>query len=116
MFSTDGNRIRASQGHSVTDVALVYAECDPPAVLYHGTVGRTLDAIFRDGLLKMSRHYVHLSGDVETATAVAARRGKPVVLSVDAAGMRNEGHMFWRSENGVWLVDQVPPAFLQIVS
>jgi putative RNA 2'-phosphotransferase len=35
-----------------------------------------------------------------------------VVLEVDAEAMRRAGHVFYRSENGVYLVDEVPPRFL----
>jgi len=37
---------------------------------------------------------VHLSKDVETARKAGARRGKPVILTVDAGRMHKEGHKF----------------------
>ena len=43
----------------------------------------------------------------------AQRRGRPVIFTVDAAAMHAAGHRFYRSENGVWLVDAVPPEFLR---
>ncbi|MBH0238214.1 RNA 2'-phosphotransferase [Methylobrevis albus] len=113
-ISSDGTRIRANQGHSTADVAIAFAEAEPPARLFHGTVPAALPAILADGLRRMQRHHVHLSGDIETAVKVGARRGRPVVLAVDAAGMRVAGHVFFRSDNGVWLVDAVPPAFLSL--
>ena len=61
----------------------------------------------------MSRHHVHLSSDIATAKAVGARHGKPVVFTVDAATMHQAGYEFYCSENGVWLVDRVPPEYLQ---
>jgi len=110
-FEIDGDRIRASQGHSVAvDLDLPVAE--PPAVLYHGTVGRVLPDVHREGLRPMNRHDVHLSTTVETAQRVGARRGKPVVLVVDAAAMRAAGHEFRVSANGVWLAPAVPPEYL----
>jgi len=112
-LSEDGLRIRANQGHSVGSVSIEHAVAEPPAVLWHGTVGRVLDAIRHEGLRPMRRHHVHLSPDRETATAVGARRGVPVVLRVDAAAMAAAGHVFRRSENGVWLINAVPPAFLE---
>ncbi|GGT24826.1 putative RNA 2'-phosphotransferase [Streptomyces atratus] len=111
-FAVEDGRIRASQGHTVpVDLALPPAE--PPAYLYHGTVGRVLDAIRSEGLRPMARTHVHLSPDRETATRVGARRGRPVVLSVDAAAMHRAGHTFYVSANGVWLTAAVPPAFLR---
>ncbi len=111
-FAVDGTRIRASQGHTVA-VDLDLPEAEPPAYLYHGTVAATLDSIRAEGLRPMARHHVHLSPDRETATRVGARRGRPVVLSVDAGAMRTAGHVFRISANGVWLVDAVPPQFLR---
>ncbi|MFI6318460.1 RNA 2'-phosphotransferase [Nonomuraea sp. NPDC050556] len=64
------------------------------------------------GLLPMSRQYVHLSADRETAERVGARRGKPVVLVVASGAMHREGHEFRVSANGVWLTAHVPPRFL----
>ena len=110
-FSEDGLSIRASQGHSVA-VDLGLAAAVPPAVLYHGTATRSLEAIFRDGLLPMSRQDVHLSADTETATRVGSRHGRPTVLRVDAAAMAAAGHEFRISANGVWLTDAVAPRYL----
>lgn len=112
VLDADRDRVRASQGHSVpVDLDLPAAE--PPAWLYHGTVGRFLDAIRDQGLRPMNRHAVHLSPDRATASRVGARRGRPVVLPVDAGAMHRDGHVFRVSENGVWLVAAVPPAYLR---
>nr|WP_241826903.1 RNA 2'-phosphotransferase [Streptomyces graminilatus] len=111
-FAVDGTRIRASQGHSV-EVDLGLPPATPPPYLYHGTVDRFLDAIRAEGLRPMNRHAVHLSADRETATRVGARRGRPVVLSVDSAAMHRDGHVFHVSENGVWLTEAVPPSYLR---
>ncbi|RJQ69191.1 RNA 2'-phosphotransferase [Pseudonocardiaceae bacterium YIM PH 21723] len=111
-FDDEGLRIRASQGHSIT-VELDLPVLEPPAVLYHGTVGAVLEAIRREGLKPMRRHDVHLSADVATATRVGSRRGTPVILEVDAAGMHAAGYQFMRSANGVWLTATVPPTYLR---
>ena len=94
-------------------VDLQLAPAVPPDVLYHGTGHRAVEAIWRDGLRKMSRHHVHLSRDAEAARKVGARHGRPVVFTVDAAAMHRAGHVFYRSENDVWLVDEVPSAYLR---
>ena len=112
-FDESGTRIRASQGHS-RPVQLGYASLRPPDVLFHGTVERFLDAILTEGLRPGRRHAVHLSPDVATARVVGGRRGRPVVLRVDAAAMATDGHVFTRSDNGVWLVDAVPPRYLAV--
>ncbi|GAA4919029.1 putative RNA 2'-phosphotransferase [Nonomuraea thailandensis] len=114
-YAIEAGRIRASQGHSVP-VDLGLPAIEPPEVLYHGTVGRFLAAIRREGLRPMSRHHVHLSPDRETATRVGTRRGVPVVLVVASGVMHADGHAFLRSANGVWLVDHVPPGYLRFPS
>jgi putative RNA 2'-phosphotransferase len=110
-LSSDGRRVRARQGHSVR-VDLGLEPSLPPDRLFHGTVGRFLPAIHREGLRPMNRHHVHLSPDEETARRVGARRGSPVVLTVDAARMRADGHEFMVTENAVWLAGSVPPGYL----
>jgi putative RNA 2'-phosphotransferase len=112
-FDERGQKIRATQGHSVA-VEIGFEERVPPAVLYHGTAERNLESILENGLKKMARHHVHLSADTETARAVGARYGKPVILLVDAGRMFDKGFKFYVSANGVWLVDAVPPEFLKV--
>ena len=110
-FDESGTLIRAQQGHSAP-VDLELEPARPPELLYHGTPERNLVAITRDGLLKMRRHHVHLSTDEAMARAVGARRGRPVVLAVHAEKMHRDRYVFYRSGNGVWLVQQVPPRYL----
>lgn len=110
-FSEDGLKIRANQGHSL-EVDLNLEPTNPPTELYHGTVGKFLDAIENQGLLKMGRNHVHLSEDLDTATKVGQRRGKPVMLIVDSRKMQEDGYTFYLSKNGVWLTDHVPPKYI----
>ncbi len=110
-LSEDGLRIRANQGHSVS-VDLGYTPETPPDVLYHGTIVAFLPAIGKEGLLKGKRHHVHLSPDEATALKVGARRGRPVILKIDAAKMILAGIEFYQSTNGVWLTDHVPAEYL----
>jgi putative RNA 2'-phosphotransferase len=110
-FDESGERIRANQGHSVA-VDLQLAPVAPPAILYHGTSHAVIDTVLREGLRKMRRHHVHLSEDVQTAMKVGRRHGQPVVFVVDAGAMTADGALFFRSENGVWLVDAVAPRYL----
>ena len=112
-FDASGSRIRANQGHSLT-VDLKLEPVRPPDFLYHGTHENAVPAILREGLRKMKRQHVHLSSTVETAIKVGGRRGKPVLFDVDADLMANNGYLFYRSKNGVWLTEQVPPAYLRV--
>jgi len=111
-LSEDGRRIRASQGHSVA-VDLQYPPQPPPELLYHGTATRFLNAIRKNGLQRMDRHDVHLSPNAETAARVGGRHGKPVVLTIRAGDMHRAGFVFRCSANGVWLVNHVPPQFIE---
>ncbi|MFF8367545.1 RNA 2'-phosphotransferase [Streptomyces lydicus] len=111
-YTIEGDRIRANQGHTVP-VDLDLPPAVPPAHLFHGTVARSLAAIREEGLRPMARHAVHLSPDRETATRVGARRGRPVVLTVEAGAMHRAGHVFQVSANGVWLTSAVPAEFLR---
>ena len=113
-FDADRRKIRANQGHSV-EVDLQLTPQTPPATLYHGTAEARVAVIVREGLQRMQRHHVHLSADIDTARRVGARHGRPVVLAVDATAMHAAGVVFYRSDNGVWLVDAVAPAHLRVL-
>ena len=114
-FNSDGTKIRANQGHS-HNVDVELKETIPPDLLYHGTATRFLGSILnaKEGLRPGSRLYVHLSKDYDTAIKVGTRHGVPVVLKVDARQMRKDGYVFYLSENGVWLVKNVPEKYLTI--
>jgi putative RNA 2'-phosphotransferase len=109
------NRIRANQGHSIP-VDLGLSPRRPPRILFHGTARRNVDQILSTGLHKAARHAVHLSADAATAAQVGARRGEHVVLRVDSRAMYAAGHEFQMSDNGVWLVEAVPAAYLSIAA
>lgn len=111
-FNEDLSMIRANQGHSLK-VDLKLLPTEPPEVLYHGTVKKFLDPIKASGIKKMSRQHVHLSPDIDTATRVGSRRGKPIILEVAALKMHDAGHKFYLSDNMVWLTDLVPPYYIQ---
>ncbi len=112
-FDETGTLIRAVQGHS-REVDLGLEPAAPPDLLFHGTVEKFLASIREEGLKPRGRQFVHLSGDHATAVAVGRRRGAPVVLTIDTASMRGEGHAFYLAENGVWLTEVVPPAFISL--
>lgn len=107
-------KIRALYGHSVP-MRVRKEPAAPPATLYHGTARRFLDAIMSEGLRPMSRQYVHLSVDVETAVEVGKRRDpRPVVLAVDAASASRDGINFYIGNEKVWLSDPIPARYLSI--
>lgn len=110
-FSSDLNKIRANQGHSIqVDLGLI--AIPPPDMLYHGTAISNMDSIKEKGIIKGRRHHVHLSAEEETARSVGMRYGKPVVLKINAKQMHQDGIAFFQSTNGVWLTDTVPTKYI----
>lgn len=114
-FNEDKTKIRASQGHSIS-VELNLNETEPSEYLYHGTVGKFMENIQKEGLKKMSRQHVHLSKDRETAIKVGSRRGVPKILTVRSGAMHRDGFKFYLSENNVWLTDEVPAKYIEFKS
>jgi putative RNA 2'-phosphotransferase len=114
-LTLDGDRIRAAQGHSV-DIDLQLLPKAPPDTLFHGTTEMAWRKIQSQGLSKMQRTHVHLSSDAKGAEIVAKRRKGPhALLSVDASAMASNGHIFYLSENNVWLCDAVPADCIELL-
>lgn len=115
-FSEDKSKIRARQGHSI-NVNVELKECTPPDVLYHGTAIRFIDSIEEEGIKKMSRQYVHLSKDKETAFNVGKRHGRPCVIVINTKKMVEDGVKFYLSNNNVWLTEFVDRKYItEIIS
>lgn len=111
-FSLDKLLIRARQGHSIpVDVGLT--EASPPEILYHGTsLAAYISHISKEGIKPMSRQFVHLSADYNTAVTVGKRHGgNPYVIKIDTCRMLENNYKFWLSENGVWLTKAVPTGY-----
>jgi putative RNA 2'-phosphotransferase len=60
----------------------------------------------------MSRNYVQLSQNIETAKEVGARHGSPVILEINTKRMFDDGIKFYLSNNNVWLTDYVSPDYI----
>ena len=111
-YNEDGTKIRARQGHSI-NVDVELKETVPPKVLYHGTVSTFKKNIQEEGLIPKTRLYVHLSADKETAFNVGRRHGPEVIMyRIDSEDMYKDGYKFYLSNNGVWLVKEVPSKYL----
>lgn len=91
-------------------------EQEPPQFLFHGTATRFLDDILNDGLKPMSRLYVHMSKDKETALKVGKRHGTPVILKIYSGDMHKDGYQFYLSENGVWLTEKVDVKYFEAMN
>ncbi len=60
---------------------------------------------------RLTRQFVHISPDNETAVKVGSRHGKPVVLKIRARDFKNDGKERYRSSNGVWQARYVAPEY-----
>jgi len=68
----------------------------------------------KTGINKMSRNYVQLSSDIDTATTVGSRHGTPIILKVDSRKMSDDGIKFYLSNNNVWLTEYVDTKYIEI--
>lgn len=114
-LSPDGDKIRATHGHSV-GASVEHLRAEPPALLFHGTAPRFLGAIRAEGLTPQQRQHVHLSVTKLMAMDVGARHvaspSDVVVLEVDAAAMAQAGESFYQAASGVWLTAAVPNQYI----
>lgn len=115
-FDTTKTKIRASQGHSLNhlEVWKDWESYIPMGDLFHGTAEKSVNSILRTGIKSLSRTHVHLSENQDTAIKVGSRHGDVVLLLVDAVQMYNDGIKFYKSANGVILVDYVSPDYISI--
>ncbi len=115
-FDVQNGYIRAYYGHTVPGQIQKEAALPPP-VLYHGTTHKAYELIKVQGLLPMSRQYVHLSADIDYAIRVGKRRDpEPVLLSIDTVSASNSGIVFYIGNDKVWLCDRMPPEFFTVMS
>ncbi len=114
-FDLTHGLIRARWGHSI-DESIVHPVVPPPERLFHGTSHAAWSTILVEGLRPMTRQYVHLSPDRETARIVGARHDRtPLLLGVQAAAAADAGVVFHRPDPGLWLCLTVPPRFLEVL-
>jgi len=114
-FEIRDNKIRAKYGHSVK-VNLKYDIDYEVQRLYHGTVKRFLESIFRQGLLPGKRMYVHLTSSIDEALSAGKRKGNDVIiLEVNVDCLRNHGYEVYRASSKIYLTRYVPPECLRVV-
>lgn len=100
-------------GHSIP-MHIVKDKKIPPDKLYHGTARRFIESIKKNGLLPMSRQYVHLSADIDTAKKVGLRRDKsPCILEIDSKRAYEDGVVFYHGNEKVWLADIIPACYIK---
>ncbi|MER5175318.1 MAG: RNA 2'-phosphotransferase [Candidatus Nitrosocosmicus sp.] len=113
-FEIKENQIRAIYGHTIS--IKKKNPIMPPEILYHGTSHKYMNSIMRNGLIKMDRQYVHLSIDLDTAIETGKRRdGNPAIIKVDSKTAFNDGTLFYRGSDIVWLSENLLPKYLMIM-
>lgn len=110
-FEVVNGRIRALYGHSYQDVD--YPPAVPPELLYHGTTPEAWKLIQKEGIKSQKRQYVHLSTNLDRASNVASRHGKPIIVNIRALDAHNAGHVFYHPEPQHYLVKFIPPEFIE---
>ena len=111
-FNEDKTKIRANQGHSI-DVDVELEVKTPPDILYHGTATKYEESINSIGLQPKTRLYVHMTEDLEVAKTTGTRHGKLIVYQIDAKKMNDDGILFYKSVNNVWLTKDVETKYLK---
>lgn len=111
----EAGRVRAVYGHSIQVDLSDASQPAQPSVLYHGTAPENVASIREEGLVPMDRQEVHLSPDVETALKVGRRHAdEPVLLRVDAEGLREAGIEIHRRAATVYTCKRVPARFVEV--
>lgn len=106
------NKIRALYGHSLP-TNINRSPSIPPELLFHGTSPTSVTDIMLSGLLPMSRQFVHLSTDQATALAVGKRKSNdPVILQIQARKAHQDGLLFFKGNEKVWLSLHVPHKYI----
>lgn len=106
------DKIRCVQGHSILieEAPLSQYKGD----IYHGTSKRFLKAILKSGLNGQLRNHVHMSKDIETATAVGNRHGESVVLKISHEAFSDDNPLL-ESSNGVLLAKHIDPKYIEVL-
>lgn len=114
-FNAEGTAIRASQGHSKKVQILMQPFIDDYA--FHWTYKKCVENIFKYGLSRQTRLFVHMVDDPYSALR---RLGCDTCIKVDLFKLRGLGGEVYLSDNGVVLSSGVfgaiPPECLSIYS
>ena len=112
-FEIEGERVRATYGHSFP-VDLGREAAQPPPKLFYGAARDIAQSMLRNGLRPRDRQYVHLSMTAEQAESVARRHDPaPAIIVVDTEAARAEGIQFYQS-GPLFLAEHVPAKFLSL--
>lgn len=104
-------RIKANQGHSMTNVQQTMTRIDDAAKVpfaVHGTYYRFWEKIKAEGLKRMARNHIHLTeSEVFRGDVSGFRSSSEILIYVDVAKAMADGVAFYRSANNVILTEGV---------
>lgn len=122
-YNSDETLIRAKQGHnkaldieidSIRQISVLDLKEMNIDKLYHGTGSELCETIMQQGFKSMSRQYVHLSRDIDTAKTVANRRYKDThIFTIDAIRLAEDNNLFL-SSNNVFLANDFSSEYVDI--
>jgi len=114
-FQLDGDRIRASQGHSLLGMPVTREALEASWTVYesgptvvHGTTVEAAESIAVEGIKPGGRTHVHLAATPDSV--VGKRFHTPFLLKVSVERVRSTGREVFVSPNGVVLIRDVPAA------
>lgn len=112
-FTVEGDRIRATQGHSrdtmpveLDALEASWARYNGRDTIWHGTHPDAVEGIAREGIHAGRRTHVHLAATLDSR--VGKRANVHIMLGVSATRLRQAGHEVFVSPNGVVLTRAVP--------
>jgi putative RNA 2'-phosphotransferase len=111
-FELEGNRIRARDEHSLPG-RFHEGPVVPPTILYHGARNKAYPHIMKQGLSPMAHQFVHLSTSEDLAIRIGKRRDpRPVLITIQASKAHEEGIVFYRPNELIYLTESLAPKFL----
>ena len=114
-YEVRGNMIRATYGHTV-EIELDLPTTDIPDSLYYPCDSAEAENLLEVGLNPGDRAHVHLSANIRAAAeAGRVHRDDPTIIEVDTARMVATGETIWHAGVTVFLTENVPGEYLDIV-
>jgi len=109
-LSTETDRIRANQGHSLG--VIMNEKCytqirssEELPICIHATLRKHLPSIQTEGLKRMARDHIHFTTEEWSPQRSMTRASAEVDLYIDVEKAMEDGHIFWRTQNNVILTE-----------
>lgn len=111
VMANGGFRIKANQGHSMSNVQMTMSVIDDATKLpiaVHGTYYRFWDKIKAEGLKRMNRNHIHLTETEHFSGNVSGfRSSSEILIYINVSKAMSDGVVFYRSANNVILTEGI---------